>query len=83
MGNYWGTSTVSPVERFVVSVPEHGTILLNQATCTQCGHTLRDEGICPCGNVKIDGGTKELGRIVKDKNKYIDCNLIEYKGQKQ
>jgi hypothetical protein len=54
-------------------------ILINQATCYQCNSTVKDQGVCKCGNVEVYGGTKELGRKVIDTNKYADCNLIEYR----
>lgn len=53
-------------------------ILINQAFCHQCRMIVRDEGICKCGNVRVYGQSKELGRKIKDKTKFSDCNLLEY-----
>ena len=54
-------------------------ILINQATCYKCNTTVRDRGLCKCGNVEIYGGNEELGRRVKHMDKYADCSLIEYR----
>lgn len=78
MGQYWSSST--PVERFVIPVPDHAKILINQAVCTLCRRLVRDQGVCVCGNVAVDGGTNELGRTVTNPLHYSNCNLIEYTG---
>jgi hypothetical protein len=54
-------------------------ILINQASCYKCNSTLKDRGICKCGNVEIYGGNEELGRRVKHMDHYSDCSLIEYR----
>ena len=54
-------------------------ILINQASCYKCNSTLKDRGICKCGNVEIYGGNEELGRRVKHMDLYSDCSLIEYR----
>lgn len=77
MGQYWSSRT--PVERFTLPLPSNGTILINQADCNMCHDLVRDKGTCKCGNVTVDGGLNELGRTIKDKNQYSDCNMIEYK----
>jgi hypothetical protein len=57
-------------------------IILNQAFCHLCETIVRDQGVCTCGNLTVYGNTTELGRIVRDKTKYSDCNLLEYSGKK-
>jgi hypothetical protein len=53
-------------------------ILINQANCYQCHSLVVNEGVCKCGNVTVFGGNIELGRKVKDYNKYSDASLLEY-----
>jgi len=83
MGNFWSSSTVTPVERFVIPVPSHGTILINQASCNECDYIVRDNGTCKCGNLTVDGENRELGRTIKFSSLVSECSLIEFKGQPQ
>ena len=80
MGQYW-YNRIQPdnPSHFTVDVPKHGTILINQAQCHNCFSIVRNQGVCSCGNVTIFGNSDELGRIIKDKTKYSECNLIEYR----
>ena len=53
-------------------------IIINQAFCHLCNTIVRNDGFCKCGNVQVYGETNELGRNVKDRLNYSDCNLLEY-----
>ena len=74
MGTFLSTPSKAKVD-----VIKTKLIPINQATCYKCNTTIRDRGICKCGNVEIYGGTEELGRRIKHMDKYSDCSLIEYR----
>jgi hypothetical protein len=74
MGTFLSKQTTAKVDIINTKI-----ILINQATCYKCHTTLKDRGICTCGNVEIYGGNEELGRRVKHMDKYSDCSLIEYR----
>ncbi len=82
MGQYWYNRVQPDIpnpSHFTVDVPKHGTILINQVQCNNCFTIIRNQDVCKCGNVTVYGNTDELGRVVKDKSKYSECNLIEYR----
>ena len=87
MGQYWynrskednESSNIKNPSYFITDLPNHGTILINQVQCHICFSIARNQGVCKCGNVAVYGNTDELGRVVKDKSKYSECNLIEYR----
>lgn len=91
MGNYftWRTTEIEQTDTkqteastFRVPLASNAVIVMNQACCTNCNQTVFQKGTCICGNVTVFGENNELGRTVKQMDKYSDVSLIEYRGQK-
>lgn len=81
MGNFFNWNKVTSASTFSIPLPSNATIIMNQACCHECGQTVFQKGTCICGNVTVFGENNELGRIVKQMDKYNDVSLIEYRGK--